>query len=609
MNKPTLPKRTRQAISALGVGMALLLLLALVFTGTIHAQGSATATPTPTATATATATRTRNAVATATRTVSPTAALTATTDLTATVTLTPTRRVQPTRTAITPTVTLTATPTPAIVPVTVTVVVTVTSVPTASSDIITPTATAGPPVVELLETEILTGTILANRSEVTTTFFLEGRLYELPPLRSTSAVLQRPLTVLTLYNCQVGTAESQDCFWDPYPVRQDGFYEIVNGAEVDAPLSLLLQEAAPPPDDQIWIQNRTGHLERFLYSGNLFELANSNVLELTLAEPTGEGEIPVGDLYLRRCLGLADRAVCEWLPQPVVGGVYYAMIDETTLGVLPDSVITTIRLDLVLGAERLAALVTPTPEPTPTPPPPVDTPTPEPTAVVVAEGAVFCRTQVPRLNVRGGPGTEYVVVAQVAQDNAEGGRFAVVGRNSAGDWLAVDPSVAAGGWVINTPQFIVCEGATDGLAVTPVSDGRLAEPTPVPAAADAAASDAAADSAEGEATATPETTTAGIPPGQAQLIVTNAFDQDVRFTLSVREHGLPEGSPSEYDLKPGDSISFIIRAGRVQFSASSPFRNSSGNAEFFLDEGASRELFLRFFPSAGDPNKWDLQWE
>jgi hypothetical protein len=220
---------------------------------------------------------------------------------------------------------------------------------------------------------------------------------------------------------------------------------------------------------------------------------------------------------------------------------------------------------------------------------------------------------VPRLNVRSGPGVEYVVVAQVQQET-DNGRFAAIGQNAAGDWLAVDPSVADGGWVINTPQFVVCEGDTSTLAVTQVTDGRLAEPTTVPAAADSSEGESAeGETADAEAdTETEESDTtgeAGIPLGQARLIATNAFDQDIRFTLAANEHGLPEGSPSEYDLAPGQSISFTIRAGRVQFSASSPFRSSSGNAEFIIQEGTARELFLRFFPAEGDPNRWELQWE
>ena len=85
---------------------------------------------------------------------------------------------------------------------------------------------------------------------------------------------------------------------------------------------------------------------------------------------------------------------------------------------------------------------------------------------------------------------------------------------------------------------------------------------------------------------------------QALLIASNVFDQPIRFTLDAALHGLPEGAPSEYDLEPGQSIRFLIRAGRVQFSASTPWRDGSGNAEFELAEGAGRELFIHFLPKA-----------
>jgi hypothetical protein len=176
--------------------------------------------------------------------------------------------------------------------------------------------------------------------------------------------------------------------------------------------------------------------------------------------------------------------------------------------------------------------------------------------------------------------------------------------------------VIPGGWVINAPNFVICEGNTQPLAVARVSDGRLADatPTPAPAAAGAAPAASAASAAEAgdeaaEAEPTAQPGVGGIPEGQVLLIATNTFDQDIRFTLSAPEHGLPEGTPSEYDLKPGDSVRFLLRAGRIQFSASSPFRSSSGNTEFIMEEGTARELFLRFTQSRDNADKWELRWE
>jgi hypothetical protein len=623
--------------------VSLVMVLVLLFAGSVGQYGSThaqtvTRTPTVTTTATRTPTATRTATVRATSTTVSAPADTAgatvspTATLAATATLTPTRQLRRTRT---PTATPETTPalSPLIVPVTVTVVVTVTAplatvaptetpTPTASpTPTETPTPTAVRPLVEIQETEVLTGTIISNRTEVSATFFLEGNLYQLPPLRSTGVDVRRALTALNLYNCEADADQSRaECFWDPFPVRQNGFYEIVNGAESGAPLSLLLQEAGLPPNDQIWVQNRTGHNERFLYGEDLYELNNAYILELALdGEDAADEDADErqGVIHLRRCLGVGQRSVCEWLPNPVIGGVFYALTDSTVAGSQPDSALTTIDLEPILGTERLAILFPPTPEPMPEP---VAEPTPDapPAAARApeAEGAaVTCEIQVPTLNVRSGPGLEYIVISQLRRENGNAGRIEVTGRDATGGWLSVADSVAPGGWVIGESRFVVCEGPTAGLPIAEVTDGRQAPatPTPAPVAAQPAAPPASGEGGE-ETAATAEepaseAATGGIPEGRALLIVSNTFIHEIRFTLSAREHGLPDNAPTEYDLAPGQSIQFLIRAGRVQFSASSPFRGSSGNAEFFLDEGRTREIFLRFVSSEGDPNRWVLRYE
>ena len=98
-----------------------------------------------------------------------------------------------------------------------------------------------------------------------------------------------------------------------------------------------------------------------------------------------------GELHLRRCLGITDQAVCEWLPQGVSGGIYYALVDETTSGLLPNGADTT-RLEPVLVQPTPEAQPAPTPEPGPTPEPKdqgPDNPLPEP-------GAPAERAQWPR---------------------------------------------------------------------------------------------------------------------------------------------------------------------------------------------------------------------
>ncbi len=605
----------KQIGGSIALGMlAVLVLWALLGIGAdnLYAQATRTRTPSPTPTRMRlTATPSATQTISPTQTLSPTALLSETATVSPTVSPTVSLVVSPTATRRTPRRTPTLTPVVNRVPVTVTVVVVVTATPIPATP--TPTPTVGPTPMQLSETEVLTGTILANRTAVTATLFLEGRLYELPPLRSTGVLLERPFTVLTLYTCEVTPETTRtDCLWDAYPVRQQGFYEIVNSAAANLPINLLLEEAASPPLNQIRLQNRTGHSERFLYRGTLYELNNSSILELTLAAPLSAQE-PFDEIYLRRCLGMDGRSVCEWLPQRITGGIYYALLDETRTGLLPNSATITIRLEPLLGEAEAIALLTPTPIPTPNPPPapPPPTavpPTPTPAVAVAPAGTVSCQAQVPTLNVRSGPGLTYLVINQIRQSDAGGGRFAAVGRDTANEWLAVDPTLVDGGWVINTPNFVVCQTPTSPLPIAQITDGRLESP-PTPTVAAAVPAETEAESPTAEA-ATPEPPTVnGIPAGQARLVVSNFFEHDVRFTLAALQHGLPEGSPSEYDLQPGQSIEFLLRAGRVQFSASSPFRGSSGNAEFFLEEGMTRQIFLQFLPPAEGTGPWNLSYE
>jgi hypothetical protein len=444
----------------------------------------------------------------------------------------------------------------------------------------TPTATPAPlpPQAVLKQDEILTGTIIANRSDSDVTFFLDGKLFELPPFRATGIDLRRPLSVLNLFNCPAGSEETEACFWDPYPVRQDGFYEVKNGAEEGKPVSLVLQEASAPPTNQIWLQNRTGHTEQILYGTALFEADNTTVLEITLAEGDDAPQI-----YLRHCLSLAGDTVCEWLPQPVIGGVYYSLVEKTSPGATPGSASIRVVSEPVISQPGVELVVS----------------TPEPEILKIS-----CQIQVPTLNVRSGPGVQYLVTGRLRQADESGGKVLVVGRTEDNEWLAVDPEIVDGGWVIHNERFLICQDDTTPLPVTEITDGRLAPtPTPIPAAAEPSEGQPAEAPPEAAQPAPP-----AIPEGRALLIVTNTFDKVIRFTLSPQEHDLPPGTPAEHDLQPGDSIQLLIGAGRVRFSASSPFRNSSGNAEFVIKSGESRELFLHFVPSEDNPNKWELRF-
>lgn len=462
--------------------------------------------------------------------------------------------------------------------------------------------------LDALYSETLEGTIIANRTTANVSFFVEGELYRLAPLRSLGIDLPRSNSVLNLYSCDADSPESQDaCFWDPFLINADGFYEVFNDAPEGSEMRLILETAGTPPTDQVWIQNRTGEREVVVYDGETYELAPSAVMEFDV------GDSPVVTFYRRSCLAMDGRSVCEWAPLTVEPGYYYALDENATDGGPPNSQIIQVNIEPVLGSDGSTPVVTQPGASTGSEAQGDSDANAESAAEdsSVAETApssadMICQLQVPVLNVRAGPGLEYLVVSQVS------GSFGVIGQDLSGQWLAVAPEVFDGGWVAAGEQFEVCNGDISTLAVAEITDGRL-EPTPepvvqaeTPAESDAAEEGESADGEageDGEAAETDEeldTPAVEVPEGQALLIVTNAFEQDLRFTLS----------PDEYDLLPGETIYVVVNPGRVQFSASSPWRGGiSGNAEFLIEPDQSQTLYLYFVQNPNDSDDWDLYYQ
>ncbi|MBI3957592.1 MAG: SH3 domain-containing protein [Chloroflexi bacterium] len=457
------------------------------------------------------------------------------------------------------------------VPVTVTVVVTVTAPPPV---VATPAPAAQLPVVELRPDEVVTGTIVLNRTEKALFFFLDNDLYELPANRATGLLLARPLAGLTLFTCAADVTDDAACQWISYPIRRSAFYEVSADAAATGSANLRLAVAAAPSLDAAWIHNRTGADAAFLWGEEALTITNTGlaVLDATAAAQT--------TLYLPHCLQTSSQRICEWLPTAYSGGVYYALRENRKPAGINGVTVARSELEPLLIQE---ALMTPTPTPEPQP------------------QGILCQTQIPSLNVRSGPGTNYLIIGKLRTSEENQGRVLAVGRTVNGDWLAVDPRFVEGGWVANAPQWLICDGDFDLLPVVEIAGEQQARPIPPPALP-----------SEQIPTSTPERES-GSPtapgPKQALLIATNSFDYPIRFTLDPASHGLPEGTPSEYDLQPGQSMRFIIRAGRVQFSASTAWRNGAGNAEFEMAEGASRELFLRFEPSTTDSDLWEMRFE
>ena len=436
------------------------------------------------------------------------------------------------------------------------------------------------------------GTIIANRTEANVRFFVEGATYNLAPLRSIGLSLPRVTAVLNLFNCDANLPETQEgCFWDPYLLDREQFYEVVNGQGAN----LALQAAGTPPDNQVWVQNRTGKREQIFYAGATYELPPAGVQELTT-----EPDTPA-ILYLRSCLEADERTVCEWAPNDAEPGIYYALVEVATAGAVPNSQANTLQLQpIVADGEALTAATQPQQQ-----------------QQQQQQQQLTCQLLVPVLNVRSGPGLQYQIVSKIRSDQ-QAATVVVTGRDADGQWLAVSDQVAPGGWVAGTSGFVNCEGNVNGLPVAEVTDGRLA-PTPVaaPATGDntaATTGDTGTDSAEAEqgdtaapaAEATPTTASLSVPPGQALLVINNGFDQQIRFTLDQRYRVVV--GPSEFDLQPGQSISMLVYPGMIAFSASSPWRGLSGNDDFLLEAEQTLDLWITFVPDPDGSGNWILQF-
>jgi len=537
------------------------------------------------------------------------ARLTPTATITAAVTVTPLRPIT-VELLIAPAVTATPVVT-ATKPATSAAQVTNTT-PTTTANIISPTpvSPAAPtPDPDAAYTGVITGTIIANRTEANLRFFVEGATYDLAPLRSVGVELPRATAVLNLYNCDASTPEGEDCYWDPYPLKRDGFYEVIS--EIGTNLSL--REAGEPPADRIWVQNRAGERETVFYNNEVYELPPSSVQEF-IADPNS----PTVLIHLRSCVTVQDKRSCEWAPRNVQPGYYYALVAAEAPAELPNSTINTLDIQSVLPSVELAeteidaaipATTTTTTTTTTDAPPAPD--------VNVVAGTITCRVQVPTVNIRSGPGLQYQIIGKVQSTEQEPGIVAVIGRDETSQWLAVTDAVAPGGWITASPGFLQCTDDITALPPGQITDGRLeptaeatvvvaTDPNPEVSQSEASSDDPAAVEATESVTSTTPSAPPSIGPGQALLIVNNGFDQAIRFTLDQRYR--VEVGASEFDLLPGQSTNIVVYAGQIAFSASSAWNGLAGNAEFFLDNQQSRDLWIYFIPDPDGSGDWILQF-
>jgi hypothetical protein len=448
----------------------------------------------------------------------------------------------------------------------------------------------------------LEGTIIANRSAVDIRFFVDGETYTVGGGRSLGLSLQRPSTVLNLFSCPGASADDAlGCFWDPYLLRQDGFYEVTDAAPAGTPATLVLAEAGAVPSDKVWVQNRSGATEVIVVNDQTVELPAGALQEFAVTP-----ELPV-IVYLRSCLTAGEEVVCEWSPAGVEPGFYYALVKKDVASGDPLVQQTAVAIESVVAGDTLVIARAP-------------------------EGV--CRLRVPTLNVRGGPDLSFPIVAKIRGSTEEPGAVVVVGVDPTGQWYLVDEKVAPEGWITTSAEFSICTGelaqlptigellptptpnttiveAVPEAAPVVVEEQGAAEPAP-PAGADAvdvpaeAASEPLAEEVATEEAPAPDP--GAIPDGQARIVVNNGFDQILRFTMDQKFRVGTDNLSGAGDLAPGDSITVMVFPGQVAFSASSAWRGLSGNADFILEEKQERVLWLYFIPDPDGSGRWNLQY-
>jgi hypothetical protein len=355
----------------------------------------------------------------------------------------------------------------------------------------------------------------------------------------------------------------------------------------------VLRKAGAPPASQVWVQNRTGRSETVFLNGAAYEIAPAVIQEFETPENT-----PVL-LYLRNCASVSAERVCEWIPRSAKAGSYYALVKIESATALTNSLVSTLDLQPVLGdvnSPAQAATAQPSPQPA---------------------SSLVCRTLVPAINVRSGPGLQYTIVQKVRTGNAnEPATFAAIGRSEDGQWLAVSEQIVAGGWVIAGNNFVQCDGDIGALPVveatiaqlipTPVAgQGPTQPPSGAPSGASSEIAPSDAPSAQSSVPLTP-TLDSGAPAGLSVLVVNNGFDKQIRFTIDQR-YRVDVGA-SEYDLEPGQSLRFVVYPGTITFSVSSPWRTLNANAEVLIERDQSRVLWVTFVPDEGEPGAWELRY-
>jgi hypothetical protein len=229
-------------------------------------------------------------------------------------------------------------------------------------------------------------------------------------------------------------------------------------------------------------------------------------------------------------------------PTPVL-----SLVDETSpTPISSPTIVPLLPTETPTLAPTTTPLATATDTPLPTPSPIPATPTP---------GQALFTLNVPTLNVRTGPGTQYSLIGQLVQ----GTQVEIVGQADGGQGLWWEIRFAGGsggvGWVSADPTF----GTASNVTTVPVvSIATPASPPPQPPAVSAQPSPIPPPTATAS-TAPGGGTVIRAPAGKTLLIVSNRSlaNQPALLTLSGgksvgggREIDAPAGSDIQLELEP-----------------------------------------------------------
>lgn len=194
-------------------------------------------------------------------------------------------------------------------------------------------------------------------------------------------------------------------------------------------------------------------------------------------------------------------------------------------------------------------------------------------AVIESAEAAAPRAEVlaPTLNMRGGPGTNYPILATTKA----GEQFEVVGQVNACRWLLVSTDNGQA-WISGGAQFTRLDGECSAVAEAPIPTAPAPPPpaTAVPAPEAPATPQATAPATE-ETTAPPPTDPAAdepaaaedaLPAGEGCYLFQNQLGPEITITLTRRDDGWTD----TFKLQPNEERPYCLVPGFYDYTLDAP---------------------------------------